>query len=96
MRLFTESAACKSGLCCKDCRDTTERGDHWRATLARGHILPPDGVRFACPRGVPWGYSYFTNPLPPPMPIPDDFDPLVEVRRLKAGGCCGKPSTAPE
>ena len=24
--------------------------------------------------------------------IPDDFDPEQERRRLKAGGCCGKPA----
>lgn len=26
--------------------------------------------------------------------IPDDYDPQVEVRRLKAGGCCGGRSKA--
>jgi hypothetical protein len=25
----------------------------------------------------------------PPEPIPDDFDPEAERRRMKQGGCCG-------
>ena len=30
----------------------------------------------------------------PPQQIPDDFDPAQEVRRMRAGGCCGKPSAS--
>lgn len=25
----------------------------------------------------------------PPMPIPEDFDPEAEKRRMEQGGCCG-------
>lgn len=30
----------------------------------------------------------------PPQPIPDDFDPEQERRRMQQGGCCGSPSKA--
>lgn len=43
-----------------------------------------------CPKG------FHTNAampiMPPPMPIPEGFDVEQERRRMKQGGCCGKPS----
>lgn len=38
----------------------------------------------------------FKRQMPPPERIPADFDPAHERRRLKAGGCCGKPRPAGE
>lgn len=32
---------------------------------------------------------------PKPLPIPDDFDPEQERRRMQQGGCCGRPSISP-
>lgn len=45
-------------------------------------------------RDCPKGYHADAPPaaMPPPMPIPDDFDPERERLRLRQGGCCGKPS----
>lgn len=28
-----------------------------------------------------------------PAEIPQDFSPIEEIRRMKSGGCCGKPGT---
>lgn len=38
----------------------------------------------------------FNPRMRPPERIPDDHDPVVERRRLRAGGCCGKPAAAGE
>lgn len=80
---------------CERCRDQGIRGETFRTSLARTSLVlpvvadgePPD--RFPCPseRGSrPWGWRA-------PYQIPADFSPAVEVRRLKSGGCCGKPSS---
>jgi hypothetical protein len=41
------------------------------------------------------GHASFAAATPKPRKpetMPDDFDPETESRRMKQGGCCGKPS----
>lgn len=52
---WTASPECAARTLCVYCRDTSERGKTFRASLVRsGWPLPADAPDFACPHGVEW------------------------------------------
>lgn len=64
------------------------RLDAARVVCSRdGVAIGTHAARAACPLG-----RFDFASLPPPMPIPDDYDPEHERRRLESGGCCGAPA----
>lgn len=73
---------CFSRTHCVTCRDL-DGGRDWRISLSQAYDVP--GVDFPCPHLFPWGYK-------PLGAIEAGFDPEVEKRRLRSGGCCGRPS----
>jgi hypothetical protein len=59
MRAFVETDLCRLRLRCNRCRDPRARC--WRDDLGRVFALPPGGVDFPCPFGLPW-----VEPAPAP------------------------------
>jgi hypothetical protein len=86
--------ACHTGAHCATCRDHDGGRDFRASACAKASDAPADAPDFACllPKTKPWGWTPGMTIQRPPEPIPDDYDPETERRRMRQGGCCGKPS----
>lgn len=86
LKVFTESAACTSGLHCATCRDTGKAGTQFRAAMGRSFQLPPDAPDFACPQGKP-----FTKREPAPSRgLGDTIARITKAVGIKPCGGCQK------